>query len=252
MNETFVQSIQGLLINGELVVQLLDMFPVPVVLYEPDGTMVFINQAFLKLNKIPDLNLVVGKYNVLHDPIVNGRRDFQECFRRAFRGEAVCAADFPAALSFEMPVDRETAAGKTFQTAFGDMFLSPLWNGEKIAYILCVFVVKRIYQGRSDAVYAREYIDSHWQDEYDPRTVAKSVNMSVTPFYQLFKQHIGMPPGVYHKKVRVEHIKEKLAEKNMTIKEAFAACGEDSRGRIARVFKEVTGMSPTKYVESLK
>jgi len=60
-----------------------------------------------------------------------------------------------------------------------------------------------------------------------------------------------MPPGDYHKRVKVNHIKEKLADKNMMIAEAFAACGEDSRGTYARVFKEVTGTSPKEYRASL-
>ena len=97
----------------------------------------------------------------------------------------------------------------------------------------------------------REYIDTHWQEEYDPKTVAKSANMSVSQLYIIFKQHVGMTPGSYHKKVKVDHIKEKLADKNLLIKEAFAACGEDSQGWMLRVFKEITGVTPKQFRKDL-
>jgi AraC-like DNA-binding protein len=61
-----------------------------------------------------------------------------------------------------------------------------------------------------------------------------------------------MPPGEYHKKIKIEHIKEKLADKSLTIKEAFAVCGEDSRSKFAKKgFKKLTGMSPSEYRKSL-
>jgi len=100
---------------------------------------------------------------------------------------------------------------------------------------------------RPGPVKAVEYIDKHWQGEYDPKAVAKSVNMGVTQLYYHFKQHTGMTPGNYQKKVIVEHIKEKLNDKNLTIKEAFAACGQNSQGRIAKIFKQITGFSPREF-----
>ena len=71
--------------------------------------------------------------------------------------------------------------------------------------------------------------------------------MSVAQLYKIFKQHAGMTPGKYHLQCKIEHIKEKLSDKNLTIKEAFAACGEDGNGWISRVFKKVTGMTPKEF-----
>ena len=56
----------------------------------------------------------------------------------------------------------------------------------------------------------------------------------------------------YHKKVKLDHIKEKLMDKNLTIAEAFSFCGEDNRGTYTRTFKEMTGMTPTEYRNNLK
>ena len=232
--------------NKEHIFRLLDMFPIPVELYTPDGAMAFINRAFLELNKVSDAGRIIGKYNILHDPAINGKPDIRECIHRAFRGEAVCTPDFP----LDDSPDRYIAE-KTFETAFGDMFFSPLWDEQKIAYILCVFVVKKMYFGRPDVVHAKAYLDAHWQDEYNPRAVANSLNISVARLYNLFKHDTGMTPGNYHKKVKVEHLKEKLADKSISVKEAFAACGEDSQGWAVKMFKKVTGMPPRQYRKSL-
>jgi two-component system response regulator YesN len=119
-------------------------------------------------------------------------------------------------------------------------------NG-KAAFVVFIMFVKKLYHGREDLARAKEYLDSHWQGEYDAETAAKSVGMSVAQLYKIFKHHTGMTPGGYHKRCKIERIKEKLADKNISIKEAFAACGEDSRGRIAKVFKELTGLSPAQW-----
>ena len=43
--------------------------------------------------------------------------------------------------------------------------------------------------------------------------------MSVIQLYKLFKQHTYMTPGDYHNQTKVEHIKEKLTDKNLSVKE---------------------------------
>ena len=247
VNDGIAQSMQKLLDNKELMLQLLDTFPVPVELFAPDGTVVFASRAFLELNKIPDVNLVLGKYNILNDPVVNDQLGLREGIRKAFKGEPGCASDFAAALPAKDLVDRNVIDDKPFDATYGDMYLTPLWDGNEIAFVLCVFIVKRMYKGRMEVIRAKEYMEQHWQGAYNAEEVAKEANMSVAALHAIFKQSEGMAPGDYHHKVKIRHIKEKLADKSLSIKEAFAACGEDSQGWILRVFKEQTGMTPMQY-----
>jgi len=109
-----------------------------------------------------------------------------------------------------------------------------------------------MYQGRQDVVKAKEYIDNHWLDEFDSKAVGKALNISHAHLRALFKQHAGMTMHDYYKKVKVGHVKGKLADRNLSIAEAFTACGEDSRGAFVRTFKELTGMTPTEYRNSFK
>ena len=231
---------------------MLDLLPVTIGIFAHDGTALFCNRAGLKLHNITDANLIIGKYNLLNDPVYNDQLGLRDGIQKAFlRGEAFVWYD--VVLPIEDLVNRGviSESEKPFEKGFTDWYLIPIMSGEKVAYVAMIYVVKKLYYGRPDLVRAREHIESNWLEEYDPQTLAKTVNMSVTQLYKVFKENTGMTPGNYHKNCKVEHIKEKLADKNLSVKQAFAACGEDSQGRIARVFKKLTGMSPRKYRENI-
>jgi len=246
IDDAFANSFQMLIQNKELVFQFMDMFPFHIEIFTPDGTAIFCNRAALEFNNITDASLIIGKYNVLKDPVLNDQMGLYDPIHKAFMGEMISGSYSPPVQDL---VDRGIITEKPFESASMDFYFYPVWNIDELSYVVSVCVVRNFYQGRSDVVRAKEYIDSHWKGEYDAQAVAKSVNMSVTQLYKLFKQHTGMTPGDYHKKVKVERIKEKLKDKDISVKEAFAACGEDSRGWILRVFKEITGMTPTQWRE---
>jgi len=235
----------------EPVYQMLDMFPIPIEVFAPDGTTVFFNRALMELNNVKDRNLGIGKYNLLKDPVCMEQMGphVREEIERAFRGEIVIGKGFP--IPIQDLVERGLIKEKPFEAATTDVYFYPVWKKDVLILIVCVFVVRNLYFGRPDVVKAKEYMDAHWQGEYLPEKVAKSVNMSVTQLYRVFKEHTGVTPGDYHKKIKVERIKEKLIDKNLTVKEAFAACGEDSRGWLSKVFKEITGLSPKQFREKL-
>jgi len=246
----FSQPLNSLIVTPELMFMFFNMFPMPVEIFEPDGTLVYINRALLDFYSIRDASLVVGKYNLLTDPVLNGRLDMGEALQRVFKGETVVFADFSPPIQdlFDGGVIDE----KPFESAIIDIYSYPIQSDDKLSYVVCVLIVKSVYQGTPDVARAKEYIEAHWREAYDQHALAKSLSMSVSQLYSLFKEHVGMAPGDYYKKVKVDHIKEKLINKNLTITEAFAACGEDSRGWIAKVFKEITGLSPREYRASIK
>jgi len=247
LDHAFVHSLHGLLHDPELVYRLLDVIPIPIEIFAPDGTTMFWNKAGMELNNIQDLSLVIGKYNLLHDPVCNDQMGMREEIQKAFRGEPVVVYDVNAPL--DDLVDRGLVREKPFEKSCMDFHLLPVMDNGKLAFVVFVCIVKSIYQGRPEVAKAKEYIDKNWQEELIPEEMAKAVGMGVSQLYVIFKQDTGMTPGAYHKRIKVEHIKVKLADKSLTIKEAFTACGADSRGRIARVFKGITGMTPKQYRE---
>jgi transcriptional regulator GlxA family with amidase domain len=158
--------------------------------------------------------------------------------------------DFSAPI--EDLVDRGVIEEKPYETVLMDVYLYPIQNDGELAYVVCVFIVKNLFQGKRDLTRAKEYIEAHWRDAFDKIAIAESINLSVRQLYYLFKEDAGTTPHDYYKKCKVGHIKEKLADKDLTITEAFAACGESSRGSFSRIFKETVGLSPSQYRASLK
>ena len=244
------ESFQALIENPELIFQFLDMFPNPVQIFDPDGLLVFSNRAFLEWNGIPDASLIVGKYNLKNDPVCNELDWMREGIQRAFNGETVATSDFmPPIQDF---VDRDVIEEKPYESTIMDTYLYPVRNGDKLVYVVNVFNIKVMYQGRPEIAKAREYIDSHWLDEFDADAIAKVVSLNQKYLNSLFKRNTGMTMYDYYKKIKVEHIKEKLMDKSLSVAEAFSFCGEDSRGWSAKIFKELTGVTPTEYRNSLK
>ena len=244
------ESFQMMLANQELTFQFYDMFPIPIEIFDADGVAVYMNRAHMDLHGIPDANLIVGKYNLLNDPVCNDQLGYRDGIQQAFQGEAVSCKGFPVPI--QDLVDRSIIDEKPYESASMDLYMFPMWKDDMLAFVVCVFILTRMYQGQPDIVKAKEYIDSHWLDEFDPAAVAKSVNLSPAHLRALFKQHTGMTMNDYYKKVKVERIKEKLADRSLSIAEVFNACGEDSRGAFVRTFKDLTGMTPTKFRNSLK
>ena len=250
MNEVFARFLQMLPGKKEFTFRFLDLFPYMVEIFAPDGTAIFVNQASLTINKITDANLLIGRYNIINDPVCNDQMGLREGIQRAFfHGESY--SWFDVAAPVQDLVNRGLIAEKPFEKSYMDFHLYPVKDNGKLLFVVFICNAKKLYYGRPDLARAKEYIDTHWQGEYDKDEVASAVDMSVAQLYKLFKEHTGITPGDYHKKVKVERIKEKLADKNMSVKEAFASCGEDSQGWILRVFKEVAGMTPKQYRESL-
>ena len=243
------ESFQTLIKKPELMFQFFDLLPTPIEIFGADGTTIYVNPASMEMSGVTDSSLIVGKYNLWKDPVcieIMGK----EVIDRIFRGEAVTFPDFPAPI--QDLVERGVIEEKPWESSTMDLYFLPIWDGVNFVCTICFFTVKSVYKGRADIAEAKKYIDQRWQDEFDPDAVAKSVNLSPAHLRALFKQHTGMTMNDYYKKVKVERIKEKLADRSLSIAEVFNACGEDSRGAFVRTFKDLTGKTPKEYRSGLK
>jgi len=96
---------------------------------------------------------------------------------------------------------------------------------------------------------ARLYIDEHQDEEISLNEVAKAVNMSAFYFCKIFKKSTGMTFTDYLSRVRIEKVKNLLLNPHKRISEAAFASGFQSLSQFNRVFRKVTGESPTTYRE---
>lgn len=89
-----------------------------------------------------------------------------------------------------------------------------------------------------------DYIDDNFNHELSLQELAAIVQLSQYHFCHAFKQAIGLSPHQYLIQQRVEHAKQLLKQKEMTIGEVAIACGFTHQSHLNRHFKRFTGVTP--------
>ena len=94
---------------------------------------------------------------------------------------------------------------------------------------------------------ARAYILGHHADPIELGEVAKALHISTFYFCKIFKKATGLTFVDYLGRIRVEKAKTQLLNPNRRVSEVAYDIGFKSLTNFNRVFKQVTGQSPTKF-----
>src|SRR6266487_2901498 len=94
---------------------------------------------------------------------------------------------------------------------------------------------------------ARKFIHAHSDEELSLTKVAKFVNISPNHLSDKFKEVTGVNFVDYIARTRTEEARELLANSNLRISEIAFAVGFQSLSQFNRVFKKLTGKSPSAY-----
>ena len=98
---------------------------------------------------------------------------------------------------------------------------------------------------------AKEYIQEHQADDLSLGQVAKAVNTSTFYFCKIFKKTTGLNFTDYVSRVRIEKARNLLLNPNLRVSEIAYEVGFQSLTHFNRVFKKITGQSPTEYRSQL-
>ena len=94
---------------------------------------------------------------------------------------------------------------------------------------------------------ARNFIDEHFEEELSLPMVAKAVNVSANHLSEKFKQVTGINFVEYIARARFEKARGLLLDSNLRVSEIAFAVGFQSLSQFNRVFKKLSGQSPTEY-----
>jgi AraC-like DNA-binding protein len=94
---------------------------------------------------------------------------------------------------------------------------------------------------------ARKFIHEHSDEELSLTKVAKVVNISPNHLSDKFKEVTGVNFVDYIARTRTEKARELLQNSNPRISEIALAIGFQSLSQFNRVFKKLTGKSPSAY-----
>ena len=96
-----------------------------------------------------------------------------------------------------------------------------------------------------------DYIREHLQDNLSVAGLAELFFMDKNTLTRQFKRLIGMTPGEYIRRSRLEAARA-LIDQGMRIQEACAECGFSDYSTFYRAFRCVYGLSPSDYADQLR
>ena len=120
---------------------------------------------------------------------------------------------------------------------------------ERVAGVVADATLRRsagLGVGEPAAVIAgRRYAELHLGDKITLSDVARHVALSSDHFSRLFRNTTGASFGEYVNRRRVENAQQQLVDSTQRVADISYACGFDSVPHFNRVFRRVTGVSPT-------
>jgi len=81
--------------------------------------------------------------------------------------------------------------------------------------------------------------------------LAKESGYSRVHFLRMFRAATGYAPHSYLLKLRVDRVRELLANSTLSLTEIALECGFSSHSHLSRVFRQVLGATPSEYRRSL-
>lgn len=93
------------------------------------------------------------------------------------------------------------------------------------------------------------YIQEHFAEDMSLDEVSKEVNISPYYFSKLFKEEMKENFVEYVTRIRIEHAQKLLRQPEYSIKEICVICGYSDPNYFSRIFKKVTGVTPTEFRE---
>ena len=99
---------------------------------------------------------------------------------------------------------------------------------------------------------AIQIISEHTTQRLTLEALANRVHVSVPYLYKLFQTHLGISPGKYIARIRMEECKVLLRDRQMSMGEVATHMGFSSLQHFSRQFKSICGITPTQYVRSLR
>ena len=94
---------------------------------------------------------------------------------------------------------------------------------------------------------ATQYIQDNYKTQITVENLATVVQMSVSRFYPLFRNELGITPIDYINNYRISQAIISLMNDDRSIEQIAEDSGFESSAYFRRVFKKVTGLSPRAY-----
>lgn len=92
-----------------------------------------------------------------------------------------------------------------------------------------------------------EYIYSHYTEDLSLKNISKKFGLDACHLSRLFRQKLSWGYLQFVHSLRIEHAKHLLQTTNHSISYILSLCGFSDQKTFNRVFKEITGFTPSQY-----
>ena len=128
--------------------------------------------------------------------------------------------------------------------------LSPSGKLESTALLYLFFrEMQKLLQKKNNSRIAAavEYLNRHYTENTDVKTLAELCYLSEPHLFRLFKKETGQTPVDYRNTLRVRRAQELLQDGECSVTEVASMLGFDSIYYFDRVFRKYTGNTPGNY-----
>jgi AraC family transcriptional regulator len=117
------------------------------------------------------------------------------------------------------------------------------------SYSLSIKARRPIKGGLSDVARRNiiDFVRSRISEDLSLLDMAAVTGLSMTHFSHAFKKSMGKSPHQFVLQQRVQCAKELIGSLNLRMIDIALACGFKTQQHFARIFREVSGLSPTEY-----
>lgn len=128
--------------------------------------------------------------------------------------------------------------------------VNDLKNWFKNSFGQLIDVVGQVYDRDKNVIYkALNYINENYNRDINLKAVSDYVHLSKNYFVNIFKKEVGESFVEYLTRIRVERAKVLLKNPELRISEVGGMVGIEDQKYFSKVFKKITGMTPTQYKE---
>ena len=92
-----------------------------------------------------------------------------------------------------------------------------------------------------------QFIEAHYMEELSMKNAARAMNYSDAYFCKLFKQCFQVNFSTYLNAFRIQKAQAMIENPRINIKDVGFACGYSDPNYFSRVFKRITGETPSEY-----
>ena len=91
------------------------------------------------------------------------------------------------------------------------------------------------------------FIEAHYREDISMQDAAAALRYSDAYFCKLFKQCFKVNFSAYLNEYRVGKARQLIADPRISLKDVSTACGYSDSNYFTRVFKRLTGQTPSEY-----